>query len=578
MNPAGTSESSPPPVSRLNGGEHRLCDNSSVRVARMAGLFAAALGTPGLRRLAAGRALSALGTWTFMVTLSVYAYGRGGASAVGLAAFTRMVPAGLAAPFTGLLADMYSRRDVLVALCAARAATLAAIAALAASAPLGIILLLAALFTALDTGHRPAQTALAPELASSPRQLAAAGAVWNGLENGGFLLGSILGGALVAATTATTGFVVTAAAFAAAGMALLLITRDPVPEHREAPSGSGVAREAVAGFPEVACDPALRLTVGTLSLASLAEGATDVLVVVSALELLHMGAAGVGWLNAAWGMGGLAGGAVALGLLGRGRLATGLALGAGLAGGALVLIAALPHVASALFLLAVLGVGYALIEVAGHSLVQRQASDHVLARAMGVVETSYNITTGVGSLLAPLLISALGVRGALLAVGAVLPAFALARRRALGRLEAGALVPEREYGLLRGVPFCAPLPITTVETLAHDLVPVRVPAGEAVVTEGEAGRRFYLIAEGRVRVTVGGVERRVEGPGECFGEIALLRDVPRTATVTALGDALLYALERDLFLTGVTGHSRAGRSAEAHAEAHLAADTVGTPG
>lgn len=541
-------------------------------------LLTAALATPGLRRLAAGRALSALGTWTFMITLSVYAYERGGASAVGLAAFARMVPAGLAAPFTGLLADLYPRRDVLVGLCAARAAVLVAIAAAAASAPLAVILVLAAVFTALETGHRPAQGALAPDLAASPRQLAAAGAVWNGLESAGFLLGSILGGALVAATSAATGFGVTAGAFAAAGVAVALIPRDPRPAHRDAPSGARIARNAAAAFPEVGRDRALRLTVGTLGLASLVEGAVDVLVVVSALQLLDMGTAGVGWLNAAWGVGGLLGGAVALGLLGRSRLAAGLALGATLAGGALALIAAFPHVAPAVVLLGVLGIGFALIEVAGHSLVQRLASDHLLARAMGVVETSFNLTTGIGSLLAPLVISLLGIRGALVAVGLALPAFALARRGALGRLEAGAPVAEREYGLLRGVPFCAPLPITTVENLVRELVPVEVRAGEAVVSEGEPGDRFYVIAEGHLRVTVRGVERRVEGPGESFGEIALLRDVPRSATVTALDDGLLFALERGPFLAGVTGNGRAARTAEHGAAARLHADEIEVPG
>ena len=543
---------------------------------RPAVLVRAALGTPGLRRLVTGWALASLGSWAFMIALSVYAYRQGGAGAVGLAAAVRMIPAGLAAPFTGLLGDRFSRRDVLVGLSAARAVALALVAAaVAASAPLALALVLAAVFTALQTGHRPAQNALAPLLASSPRQLAAATAVANAVENASFVAGSLLGGVLVAATSVSVGFAATAVAFALAAVVLATIPRDAVPAHREIPTGASVAREALAGFPEVWAERGLRLVVGTLAVTTLVEGAADVLVVVSALQLLAMGTDGVGWLNAAWGVGGVLGGGVALSMLGRGRLSSGLAAGIVLAGLPLLAIAALPRVPVAVAVLAVLGVGYTLIEVAGHSLVQRLASDHLLARAFGVVETSYHLATGLGSILAAGVIALLGVRGALAVFGGALILLVAVRWSALGRLEAGAVVPEREFALLRGVPFCAPLPITTVEVLARDLVRVPMHAGEPVVREGEPGDQFYVIAEGRVLVSVRGEERRVEGPGDFFGEIALLRECPRTATVTALDDGLLMALEREHFLIHITGHARAGGAADAVVTERL--EQVSTP-
>jgi MFS family permease len=531
--------------------------------ARPMALLAAALGTRGLRRLAAGWALASLGSWAFMIALSVYAYEQGGAGAVGLAALARMVPAGLAAPFTGLLGDRFSRRDVLVGLAAARAIVLVLVAVAAGTASLAVVLVLAALFTALQTGHRPAHNALAPLLASSPRQLAAATAVANAVENASFVVGSLVGGVLVGATSVSFGFAATAVAFGLATVVLAFIPRDPVPAHRETPTGAGVAREAVAGFPEVWRDHGLRLVVGTLTATTLVEGAVDVLVVVSALQLLDMGTDGVGWLNAAWGVGGVLGGAVALSMLGRGRLSSGLAAGAVLAGLPLLTVAALPRVPVALAVLVVLGIGYTLIEVAGHSLVQRLASDHLLGRAFGVVETSYHLSTGLGSILASGVIALLGVRGALAVFGGTLLLVAALRWSALARLEAGAAVPEREFALLRGVPFCAPLPIATVEVLARDLVPVSMEAGDDIVREGEPGDHFYVIAEGRVRISVRGDERRVEGPGDFFGEIALLRECPRTATVTALDDGLLMALEREHFLLHITGHARAGGAADA---------------
>src|SRR4051794_33520208 len=412
-------------------------------------LLAAALGTPGLRRLASGWALASLGSWAFMIALSVYAYREGGAGAVGLAAAVRMVPAGLAAPFTGLLGDRFSRRDVLVGLSAARAVALALVAtAVAASAPLALVLVLAAVFTALQTGHRPAHNALAPLLASSPRQLAAATAVSNAVENASFVAGSLLGGVLVAATSVSVGFTATAVAFGLATIVLATIPRDAVPTHREVPTGASVAREAVAGFPEVWAQRGLRLVVGTLTMTTLVEGAVDVLVVVSALQLLGMGTDGVGWLNAAWGVGGVLGGGVALSMLGRGRLSAGLAAGIVLAGLPLLAIAALPHVPVAVAVLVVLGVGYALIRAARHSLVQRLASDHLLARAFGVVETSYHLATGLGSILASGVIALLGVRGALAGFGSALIVLVAVRWTALARLEAAAMVPEREFALL----------------------------------------------------------------------------------------------------------------------------------
>ena len=164
-------------------------------------------------------------------------------------------------------------------------------------------------------------------------------------------------------------------------------------------------------------DPALSLVVGTVAVTTFVEGIVDVLVVVAALTILHLGEAGAGWLNAAWGAGGLAGGAVALALLHRGRLSGGLALGALLAGVALLGVAAVAHPAVALGLLVAFGIGYALVDVAELTLVQRLASDELLARAFGVTETLYWITTALGAALAPLLIAWLGVRGALAAAG-----------------------------------------------------------------------------------------------------------------------------------------------------------------
>jgi MFS family permease len=262
-----------------------------------------------------------------------------------------------------------------------------------------------------------------------------------------------------------------------------------------------------------------------------------------------------------WGLGGVIGGAVALGLLGRGRLALGLALGCLAIGLPMLAIAVHPATLVAFAGVFVLGVGYTLVETAGLTLMQRLASDEVLSRVFGVVESTYVASTGIGAAVAPALIGLVGTRGALAVTGALLPILALARWRRLASFEEGHRIPERSFELLRGVPLFAPLPVASVENLALRLEPVAVVAGQEVIRQGDPGDRFFVVDAGQVEILVDGRRVRVEGPGEFFGEIALLHEVPRTATVRALGDGTLLALDRDEFVATVTGNPRSLRAA-----------------
>ena len=521
-----------------------------------------ALATRELQRLQLAWTAAAVGGWIFFIVLAVYAYDVGGASAVGAAALARMLPAGLAAPLGGVLVDRRSRRDVLLAITAGRAIVLAGVAvAIELGAPLAVVLVLSAVFTVLQTAHKPAQAALLPTLAHTPRQLAASNAVWTAVDSAGFLGGSLLGGLMVALTSLGTAFAVTAGVFAVACWPLVRIARDAVPAHREHTDEEGAVEELASGFRTVAHDPSLRLLVGVLGASTLVEGAVDVLVVLVAIELLDLGGAGVGWLNSAWAVGGLVGGAAAISLLGRGRLARALAGGCLMVGIPLLLLAALPEVVVAALALLVLGFGYALIETAGLTLLQRLTSDEVLGRAFAVVESSYWLTTGAGAIIAPAIVGLFGVRGALAALGACLPLVAALRWIALRRFEAAAPVPEHAFSLLRGLELFAPLPLGTVENLALRLSEQEVSAGEEVIREGDSGERFYVIADGDFDVTCtrGAFPSLVAG--DVFGEIALLRDVPRTATVTARTGGLLYVLDREAFVIALTGHRFAARSA-----------------
>ncbi|HZN87987.1 MAG TPA: MFS transporter [Thermoleophilaceae bacterium] len=522
-----------------------------------------ALATADLRRLQLAWTAASVGGWVFFIVLAVYAYNEGGAAAVGVAALARMVPAGLAAPLAGVVVDRRSRREVLILITAGRAVLLAGIAAaVAAGAPLAVVLVLSALFTVLQTAHRPAQAALLPGLAETPRQIAASNAVWTAVDSIGFLLGALLAGVLVGAAGTETGFLVTAGLLAIATWPLARIPRDPVPDYREHEDEEGPLEELASGFRTVVGDPSLRLLVGVLSCSTFVEGAVDVLVVLVAIELLDLGDSGVGWLNSAWAFGGIVGGAAAISLLGRGRLAAGLAGGCLLVGVPLLLVAALPEVAMAVAMLVVLGVGYSLIETAGLTLLQRLTSDDVLGRAFAVVESSYWLTTGAGAMAAPAIVGLFGVRGALAAIGLCLPVVVALRWVGLARFEAGAAIPEAAFALLRSVPLFAPLSLGTLENVSRRLDEVEVSAGHAVVREGEPGERFYVIAEGEFEASNSRGTFPLLGEGDVFGEIALLRDIPRTATVTARTDGLLYALDRESFLAAVAGHRFASRSAD----------------
>ena len=527
------------------------------------GITRAAFGTPDLRRLQLGWAASSLGSWSGMIVLAIYAYEVGGATAVGLVGLARWVPAAFASPFTSLLGDRGSRRDVLLVTSLLRGVLgLLVGASVLAGLPLAVTAILASLQMIAGMAYKPAQAALLPQLAGSPRQMAAANAVWAALESCGFLIGAAAGGVLIAATSPELALAVTALPYLLAAALIAGITRDAPPSYREHIATARIRDEVLIGFATVMRSSELRTLVGVLATSTFVEGMVDTMLIVLALQQLGIGDPGAGWLDSMWALGGIVGGGLALGILGRGRISSGLAIGMLLIGTPLMVLAAAPHVGVALAGLLVLGIGYTLVLASGLTLAQRLVSDEVLARVFGVVESTYVATTGLGAVTAPLLILLFGVRGALIVIGAILPLLAVLNWRRVARFEAGHAIPERPYALLRGVPLFAPLAVAVVENLALRLTPVSAQTGEDVIVQGKRGDRFYVVDAGEVEVLVDGTQIARTGPGGYFGEIALLRGVPRTATVRALGPTLLYALESDEFVLAVTGNPHSRQTAD----------------
>lgn len=457
-----------------------------------------------------------------------------------------------------------------------RVAAVGAAAAVVATegAPL-LVYVLAGVVTLTSTAFRPAQAAALPTLARSPDELTAANIASSTIATVSSFVGPAAGGLLFAVTSTEVVFLATAGVFLWSALLVARVTLERSSVVLR--SGKGIARDAVAGFQTILGDKDLRVLIGLYVLQAFIGGAFNVLVVVTALELLDLGDSGVGFLNAAFGVGGLVGAVVALALLARRRLASDFMLGFVLWGIPLALIGLWPSAGLALVLLGLVGVGETLVEVAGPTMLQRSVPDQVLARVFGALESLLVATIGLGGLVAPLLIHFVGIRGALVLSGLLLPAAAAifwGRLRAIDRRH---VRPDRELELLRGVSFFEPLPEPTLEQVASTLTRIRLPAGRDVFRQGDAGDNFYIVAEGQVEVTIDGESAGFLGPGESFGEIALLRDLPRTATVTTRSDVELYALERDDFIAAVTGYPPSRDAADAVITARLGSLNPGAP-
>jgi CRP-like cAMP-binding protein len=521
--------------------------------------FGRVLRNPNIRRLETAWAVSIFSYWAYGIALAVFAYQEGGAAAVGLVGLFRFIPSAVASPFAAMLADRYRRERVLLVAELLRTSLVAlTVAVLFLDGPFELVVLLSALTAVVNSAEGPAESALLPTLATNPRELTAANVVSSTIESLAIFGGPAIGGVLLAATSVEVVFGATAVAFLLSAFLISRVRVEQQPERRD--PRTGVFREFTAGFVTLAREPGLRVLVLLLSAQTLVAGALNVLIVVTALRLLDLGDQGVGFLNSAVGIGGLIGAVVSAALIGR-RLTTNFLLGILLWGIPIALIGLVPEPVPALLFLGLVGLGNTLVDVSAFTLLQRSVADEVLARVFGAVQALWVGAIGVGAIVAPLLIAALDVRGALIVTGALLPILATLARRRLSALDA-VPVPERELELLRGIDIFKPLPPPVLESLAHHLVPVRLEPGREVFRQGELGDRFYIVADGEVEIVTDGRVVAATGPGDYFGEIALLRDVPRTATVRAKTDVELRALERDEFISAVTGHPASAETAD----------------
>jgi MFS family permease len=522
------------------------------RARQVLGALGSALRNPNIRRaeLAWGAAIAA--EWAHFVAFGVYAYDVGGPAAVGLAGLVRLLPAALVAPFAASFGDRFPRERFLLAL------TLLASVALGASAIAfygdveSLVFAFAALLGFAVTLIRPALQALLPSLARTPEELIASNGATSTIESFGTLVGPLLAGVLVSVADAGVVFAVGAAAFLVAAVLLLGVR---VEDRVSLVSPGESARSALAaGFGAIVRLPRVRLVVSLIFAQAFVRGCLNVLIVVAAFQVLDAGGEAVGYMTAALGVGGLIGALGAMALGGQ-RLAVPFGISLVFWGLPIALMGPLPDLPFALLMLAVVGAANSVEDVAAFTLLQRLIPDRILTRVFGVVWSLAMGGVALGSIVAPALVEAIGAREAFISVGAILPVLTVATYRRLASIDKNT-APAPEFELVQRVPMFQPLSIAAKERVAGNLLLQSVGAGDVVIRAGERGDCFYIVGDGALEITAEGL-RTIADEGDYFGEIALLRDVPRTATVTALADSHLYVLQRDDFLAAVTGHEAA---------------------
>ena len=509
--------------------------------------------------------------WSLIVVLGVVAFRDGGATAVGIVALIRMLPSALIAPFATAVADRVRRDRVLIWIGVIRGAALGAAAVvIAVDLSVLFVYMLAVVATIPFTVFRPAHSALLPALCETPTELTAANASRGLLDSASTLVGPLLAALLLDVSGPEAVFVLTAGLSLWSALLVSLIDYEPAP--REAPPAPiRIAADTVEGLRAIAAQRDVTMLFGLGAVQAVTRGALNVFTVVVAIDLLETGEPGVGVLTAAIGVGAIVGSLGASVLVGSRRLAAYTGVGIALWGLPLALIGVFPSELLALVMLAIIGAGNALVDLGYFTLFPRLMPDEVLARVFGALESLVALAVGLGSILTPLLIHLFGIRGALVAIGLITPAIVgLAWSRLVTvdkALGAQADVIER----LRQVTMLRPLPVSTIEHLARNVREESVEPGQAVIEQGQVGESFYVIVAGEVEIRENGRLLRVLSDGDSFGEIALLRDVPRTTTVRARTPLMLYELGRHHFVPIVSGYSESAAEAETVVETRLAA-------
>ena len=500
----------------------------------------------------------------YVVGLAVLAYEAGGTAAVALVAIIRALPSVVLVPVLLGAFDAMPPDRLLRFVIAARVAFLAVATALVAGDALPVLVYLVAGIDAVAGGlTRPLRATLTPGLARSTEELVAA----NVTTVTGDALAAMLGpgGAAIvlAVGEVPATFVAGTLMMAAALGAVLPIHAAPDIVARATSRSEDQAgtprRSVLQSIRDLLAMPHPRLILLLFAGQRFVRGVITVALVAAAFELLDIGDSGVGVLTSAIGLGGLLGGAVALGLVGRPRLTPAFAVGLVAWGGGILVAGAVPNLTFVVLALAIAGIGKTALDTTGFTLLQRTVPNDRRSNVFGLLEGVISASLAAGPVAAAVLVDSVGPGWTLIMAGVLPIALVAVTWPVLRSADDAAVIPQPALRLLQGVAMFRPLQLTTIETLAGQMVPRALTAGSDAIRQGERGDTFFIVESGRMATLVDGTNIGELGPGDSFGEIALLRATERTATVRAVEDSRLVELACEPFLAAVasTGDSTA---------------------
>ena len=526
-----------------------------------------------LRRVAVALALYRLAEFGPWVAMLVFAYSRGGATATGVVSLALLAPTALFAPFAGPLIDRFGAGRVLLGGYASQTVAMGATAAsLLTGAPAPLTYCLGALTAMVLTITHPAHAVVSTGIARTTEQLVALNAVTGWILSVGLVAAPACAGLILGISS--PGAVYAAGAGCVALAAVLVISVREVVPPLAGDGEAGVIRQLAEGARALTRSSGSREVVLVLAATFLMVGAFDVLAVVLAVGSLDIGGSGAGYLTATHGGGAVVGAIASFALLARTRLVPVMLAAALVAGVAFLTLALSTTLVVAFAVAAVAGVSRSLLEITGQTLLQRVTPTSLLARVFAFKEGLAMAAWGIGSISVPAAIAIADRSGALIFAGAVVPLLMLLRLRRLLAVDAAVTVPAVTVALLRSMHVFRAMPVPALEGVALAATNLQVTAGTAIIRQGEPGDRYYAIADGTVEIRKDGALVNTLGRGEGFGEIALLHDAPRNATVVALTDAALVAVEREPFLVALTGHAPTRERLELVASQRLTPDNT----
>ena len=461
----------------------------------------------------------------------------------------QLIPASLLSPIISSYAGRFGVVRLMVVVYLLEALTLGCgAAAMLTGVGAPLVYASAIAFCVVVGVSRTMHTVLMPMVVRRPDELTAANVATSWSDGLGAVTGPALTGALI--SIQGPGLALAVLAGLAVAMPLLASVRP-----RRAPSdavedeGGGIA-DLITAIRVIATRPHIRALMAYPAGAAAIEGATDLLVVILAVRILRIGPGAAGYLSATFGAGALLGAGVAVLLVGR-RLALPLAAAALIGSAALAALALASTVLVAIALLAIVGASRAVQYISAQTLMQRSTPLDVIVCVFALVESLRDAALAFGALVVPLLVALGGPDAAFIGMASFAPLAVLATARRLRHTDAAASIPVVEMNLLRSLEIFEALPAAPLETLAREAEYTTVVRGEEIIREGDEGDRYYAIVNGAVIVTKDGTELRRLSEGDGFGEIALLEDTPRTATVTASAQTSLFGINREAFLTAM---------------------------